>query len=85
MACDRPVSGQHRPDARERTVEPAQLAGRPRGTRVIEWTVFGGGHTWPGTPVPSGYAEPVSLEFDAAEEICRFARPLLIPAKERRL
>ena len=55
------------------------------GTRVIEWTVFGGGHTWPGTPVPSGYTEPVSLEFDAADEICRFARPLLIPAKERRL
>jgi hypothetical protein len=35
--------------------------------------------------VPSEYAEPVSLEFDAAEEICRLARPLLIPAKERRL
>jgi polyhydroxybutyrate depolymerase len=55
------------------------------GTQVVAWTVFGGGHTWPGTPVPPGYAEPVSLEFDAAEEICRLARPLLIPAKQRQL
>jgi polyhydroxybutyrate depolymerase len=55
------------------------------GTRVIAWTVFGGGHTWPGTPVPPEYSGPVSLEFDAAEEICRLARPLLIPAKERTL
>jgi polyhydroxybutyrate depolymerase len=55
------------------------------GTRVIAWTLFGAGHTWPGTPVPPEYTEPVSLEFDAAEEICRLARPLLIPAKERRL
>lgn len=55
------------------------------GTRVVAWTVFGGGHTWPGTPVPPEYAEPASLEFDAAEEICRLARPLLIPARERRL
>jgi polyhydroxybutyrate depolymerase len=55
------------------------------GTQVVAWTVFGGGHTWPGTPVASEYAEPVSLEFDAAEEICRFARPLLVPARERRL
>jgi polyhydroxybutyrate depolymerase len=55
------------------------------GTRVAAWTLFGGGHTWPGTPVPPENAEPVSLEFDAAEEICRFARPLLIPAKDRRL
>jgi polyhydroxybutyrate depolymerase len=55
------------------------------GTRVIAWTVFGSGHAWPGTPVPSEYTEPVSLEFDAAEEICRLALPLLIPAKERLL
>jgi polyhydroxybutyrate depolymerase len=55
------------------------------GTRVTAWTVLGGGHTWPGTPSPPEYAEPVSMEFDAAEEICRFARPLLVPASERRL
>ena len=55
------------------------------GTRVVAWTLFGAGHTWPGTPVPPEYTEPVSLEFDAAEEICRLARPLLIPAKERTL
>jgi polyhydroxybutyrate depolymerase len=52
---------------------------------VIAWTVFGSGHAWPGTPVPSEYTEPVSLEFDAAEEICRLALPLLIPAQERLL
>ena len=55
------------------------------GTRVAAWTVFGGGHTWPGTPVPPEWSEPVTLEFDAAEEICRFARPLLVPAHTRRL
>jgi len=43
------------------------------GTRVATWTVFGGGHTWP------------TAEFDAAEEICRFAGPLLASAHSRRL
>jgi polyhydroxybutyrate depolymerase len=55
------------------------------GTRVAVWTVSGGGHTWPGASLPAEYTEPVSMEFDAAEEICRFARPLLVPATERRL
>jgi polyhydroxybutyrate depolymerase len=55
------------------------------GTRVVAWTVFGGGHTWPGAKPPPGFTEPATQEFDAAEEICRFARPLLIPADERRL
>ncbi|WP_157391048.1 alpha/beta hydrolase family esterase [Nocardia terrae] len=59
------------------------------GTVVMEWTVFGGGHTWPGTPVPERWAgtpgSAVSLEFDAAEEIWRFAAPLLIPADARKL
>ncbi|HEX6527837.1 MAG TPA: hypothetical protein VF070_48630 [Streptosporangiaceae bacterium] len=44
------------------------------GTRVATRTVFGGGHTW-----------PVTAEFDAAEEICRFAGPLLASADTRRL
>jgi len=47
--------------------------------------VFGGGHTWPGSaPIP-GHGALISQEFDAAEEICRFARPLLISADSRRL
>lgn len=55
------------------------------GTRVVAWTVFGGGHTWPGSaPVP-GYAEMTTQEFDAAEEICRFAEPLLASADTRQL
>ena len=55
------------------------------GTRVAAWTVFGGGHTWPsGKPFP-GVAETGPAEFDAAEEICRFAGPLLAPAQIRRL
>jgi len=55
------------------------------GSRVSAWTVFGGGHTWPGSaPVP-GYAELTTQEFDAAEEICRFAQPLLMSADTRRL
>jgi polyhydroxybutyrate depolymerase len=49
------------------------------GTAVAAWTVFGGGHAWPGSsPDPT-------QEFDAAEEICRFAEPLLAPADTRRL
>ncbi len=55
------------------------------GTRVVAWTVYGGGHTWPGTATKPEWTEPTSREFDAAEEICRFAQPLLIPADTRRL
>ena len=60
-------------------------AGGVGGTRVVAWTVFGGGHAWPGTPSVPGRDEPSTQEFDAAEEICRFAEPLLIPAGTRRL
>jgi polyhydroxybutyrate depolymerase len=52
------------------------------GTQVTAWTVFGGGHTWPGAP---SRAEPTTQEFDAAEEICRFAEPLLTTAATRLL
>jgi polyhydroxybutyrate depolymerase len=53
------------------------------GTQVVAWTVFGGGHTWPGSaPVP-GYTEMTTQEFDAAEEICRFAEPRLASADAR--
>ncbi len=55
------------------------------GTQVVAWTVVGGGHTWPGASVPPEWAEQVTQEFDAAEEICRFARPLLTSADTRRL
>ena len=55
------------------------------GTRVVSWTVFGGGHTWPGSPSPTGIADLNTHEFDAAEEICRFAGPLLASADSRRL
>jgi polyhydroxybutyrate depolymerase len=55
------------------------------GTKVVAWTVFGGGHTWPGRPTPPPWTEPTSTEFDAAEEICRFADPLLTAAATRRL
>jgi polyhydroxybutyrate depolymerase len=46
------------------------------GTRVVTRTIFGGGHTWPGPP---------DHEFDTAEEICRFADPLLAAADTRQL
>jgi polyhydroxybutyrate depolymerase len=60
----------------ERTTEFSSrhtAAGGVGGTQVVTWTVFGGGHTWP------------AGEFDAAEEICRFAKPLLGPAAARLL
>jgi polyhydroxybutyrate depolymerase len=60
-------------------------SGGAGGTAVVAWTVFGGGHTWPGSAAVPGYAEPITQEFDAAEEICRFAEPLLAPADIRRL
>jgi polyhydroxybutyrate depolymerase len=55
------------------------------GARVVSWTVFGGGHAWPGSAVAPGAAGLSTQEFDAAEEICRFARPLLAPADSRLL
>jgi polyhydroxybutyrate depolymerase len=55
------------------------------GTRVVAWTVFEGGHSWPGATATPDRAEPTTQEFDAAEEICRFAEPLLVSADTRRL
>jgi poly(3-hydroxybutyrate) depolymerase len=55
------------------------------GTQVVSWTVSGGGHTWPGSEPYPGMEQLTSQEFDAAAEICRFARPLLTPAAARRL
>jgi polyhydroxybutyrate depolymerase len=54
-------------------------------TQVVSWEVFGGGHSWPGSEPYPGAAQATSREFDAAEEICRFARPLLTPPAARRL
>ncbi len=56
------------------------------GTQVAAWTIIGGGHAWPGKPVPPEWgSEPNTEEFDAAVEICRFAESLLLPAAARRL
>jgi polyhydroxybutyrate depolymerase len=61
---------EHRTDFSSRDT----AAGGVGGTQVVAWTLFGVGHTW-----------PTQEEFDTAEEICRFARPLLSPAVSRRL
>ena len=61
------------------------VRGGAGGTQVLAWTVFGGGHTWPGFAADPGHAPVTAREFDAAEEICRFAGPLLVPAHTRRL
>jgi poly(3-hydroxybutyrate) depolymerase len=55
------------------------------GTRIVTWTVFGGGHTWPGAKPFPGAAQTGPQEFDAAEEICRFAESLLASAESRHL
>jgi len=47
--------------------------------------VFGGGHQWPGSTRAPGVPGPAGQELDAAEEICRFAQPLLAPATARLL
>jgi polyhydroxybutyrate depolymerase len=59
-------------------------AGGIGGTQVAAWTVHGGGHSWPGSAVIREWGEPTTLEFDAAQEIWRFAERLLIPAAARR-
>jgi polyhydroxybutyrate depolymerase len=61
------------------------VTGGVAGTQVVSWTVFGGGHTWPGSEPYPGMEQMTSQEFDAAEEICRFAQPLLVGAAARRL
>ncbi|WP_067670714.1 alpha/beta hydrolase family esterase [Nocardia miyunensis] len=65
------------------------VTGGVGGSRVAAWTVFGGGHTWPGKPTPpewdNGPNTVTSTEFDAAEEIHRFARAALVPADARKL
>jgi polyhydroxybutyrate depolymerase len=64
------------------------VTGGVGGTRVTAWTVHGGGHTWPGAPVPDEWAGSPAIgipaEFDAAVAIWHFAQPLLIPASQRR-
>jgi polyhydroxybutyrate depolymerase len=62
-----------------------KASGGVGGTEVVAWTVFGGGHNWPGAPVLPEWDEPTTQEFDGAEEICRFAAPLLTSAAARRL
>ena len=59
-------------------------AGGVGGTRVAAWTVFGGGFTWPGAKPFPGAAQTGPQEFDAAEEICLFAEPLLASADSPR-
>ncbi|MGY4098722.1 alpha/beta hydrolase family esterase [Nocardia sp. R16R-3T] len=65
------------------------MTGGVGGTQVTAWTAFGGGHTWPGTPIPAEWADSpataVTMEFDAAEQIYHFAHPLLTPAQARKL
>jgi polyhydroxybutyrate depolymerase len=62
-----------------------RVTGGAGGTQVVTWTVFGGGHQWPGPTSASRATGPATQEFDAAEEICRFAQPLLVPAGARLL
>ena len=83
-AIDRCTPG---PGDTQATVSSSRVTanGGVGGTRVAAWTVLGGGHAWPGSPVNPERPEPTTGEFDAAEEICRFAAPLLLPAATRRL
>ena len=74
---------------------PAPLAQLPNALTIARLAVIpvfvalmvraGGGHSWPGAEPYPGAAQATTREFDAAEEICRFARPLLTPPAARRL
>ncbi|MET8878522.1 esterase [Nocardia sp. NPDC004604] len=81
--------GNNEPTITTETSSRQTATGGAGGTQVTAWTVFGGGHTWPGSPVPPEWADRpgtgVTMEFDAAEEILRFARSLLAPAEDRKL
>src|SRR6266576_4088132 len=74
-AIDRCPAG---PGDTRRTEESIRttVGGGVGGTTVATWLVLGGGHAWPGAPVNPDRPEPNTQEFDAAEEICRFAEPL---------
>jgi polyhydroxybutyrate depolymerase len=64
------------------------VGGGTGGTVVTTWTVHGMGHTWPGAPIQPEWLAIVGRtprNFDAAEETCRFAVPLLASAEARRL
>jgi polyhydroxybutyrate depolymerase len=65
------------------------MTGGVGGVKVATLTVHGGGHTWPGSaaatdPRAAAAIGQTAQNFDAAEEIVRFARPLL-DAPTRRL
>src|SRR5581483_11044336 len=45
------------------------FTGGVAGTQVVSWSVFGGGHSWPGSEPYPGTEQLTSREFDAAEEI----------------
>jgi polyhydroxybutyrate depolymerase len=68
--CPPGPGDQHRTESSSRDT----AGGGVGGTQVTAWTLFNGGHAW-----------PTGEEFDAAEEICRFAQPRLAPAVTRRL
>jgi polyhydroxybutyrate depolymerase len=82
-AVDRCPGGPGETRATELSRRPT-YAGGVGGTRVVAWTVIGGGHSWPGAPTRPEWGEPTSQEFDAAEEICRFAVPLLASGADAR-
>ena len=84
LARRRPLRVRSRRYAHHRVLDPDHGRGGVGETRVTAWTVFGGGHLARRQAVSrdrrAGFAE-----FDAAEEICRFAGPLLAAADSRRL
>jgi poly(3-hydroxybutyrate) depolymerase len=81
-ACSGPVTPSSSCPHQRHAYRASRTGETGRSVRVL---VFGGGHTWPGSPAAPGLADLSTQEFDAAEEICRFAEPLLASADSRRL
>jgi polyhydroxybutyrate depolymerase len=62
------------PPADETSITRATFSGCQAGSSVVQYTVTGGGHTWPGGPqyLPKFLIGPASNQLDASEVIVKF-------------
>lgn len=82
--CTRPATVTDEGDAEPgdgTTVQRTAYAACANGTRVELYTIFGGGHTWPGGPqyLPIALIGRVSRDFSASQVIWQFFERLRAP------
>lgn len=62
-----PTETRVEPDVRVRTHGPC-----PDGAEVVLYTIEGGGHTWPGSPLPDSFGQKVTRTISATERSLEF-------------